>query len=54
MEGVSINDYIEHGIFLKAVAELSCIRMKKIKERHDGDLALVQLTIENHAIVYNL
>ena len=54
MEGVTLDRYIEKGVFLSELGETSCLRMKKIKEKHDGDMCLVQLTVENHAIVFNL
>ena len=39
---------------MSEVPETSTIRRKKIKEKHDGELCLMQLTVEKHAIVYNL
>ena len=33
---------------------MSALRTKKLKERHDGTMCLLQLTIDDHTIVYNL
>ena len=41
MEGVTLDRYIEKGVFLSELGETSCLRMKKIKEKHDGDMCLV-------------
>lgn len=53
-EGISREVYIERGIYLGELSETSVLRSKKVKEQHDGSMCLMQLTIDDHTIVYNL
>ena len=53
-EGITREVYIERGIYLGELSEISTLRTKKVKERHDGSMCLMQLTIDDHTIVYNL
>ena len=54
LERFTVEDYRLQGIFIDEISEESAIRTKKVEEHHDGDLCLMQLTVENNAIVYNL
>ena len=42
------------GLSIDEVSEDSVQRIKKIPEEVDGDMTLMQITIDNHGIVYNL
>ena len=53
-EGITREAYLDRGIYLGELGENSTLRTKKIKESHDGSLTLMQLTIDDHTIVYNL
>ena len=54
MEGVTRDVYLDHGIYINEVSCSSILREKKIKEGHDRVLCLMQLSMGNHATVYNL
>ena len=54
MENVTIEDLKNQSAFINEVSSTSILKEKKIKEDHDRDLCLMQLTIRNHATVYNL
>ena len=47
-------EYSEKGVYMTELSDNSKIRVKKIQEKHDRDLSLLQIMIDNHAIVYNL
>lgn len=47
-------DFIKHGVHLSEIPGNAVLRKKKIREDHDGDLSLLQIMFDNHAIVYNL
>ena len=44
----------KRDIYLGEFGEFSTLRTKKIKEKHDGSMCLMWLTIEDHTIIYNL
>ena len=53
-EGITREAYIRRGIYLGELSDSSKLRELKIKERHDGSMCLMQLTIDDHSIIYNL
>ena len=53
-EGMTRDSYIKKDIHLDELSESSILFMKKIKEKHDRKMCLLELTFDNHAIVYNL
>ena len=53
MESLSREDILVKGVSLNEVSETSSLRMKKL-ERFDQSMSLLQLTIIDNAIVYDL
>ena len=50
----SRTDYLTKGVYIDEINEVSTLRTKKMEEKHDGDLCLMQLMTGNSATVYNM
>ena len=53
-DGMTRESYIKKDIYLNELSESSVLVMKKIKEKHDRQMCLLELMYDNQAIVYNL
>ena len=53
MESLSREDILVKGVSLNEIGETSSLRMKKL-ERVDQSMSLLQLTVIDNAIVYDL
>lgn len=53
-ESFTKEQYVGNGVCLQELSGNSILLKKKIKERHDGDMSMLQFLFEEHAIVYNL